>query len=303
MNNLNNTLIIAPNIEVPITFQDIKIELIIGWKPPETIKEESILVYPIPILVDYNGRFELIQPQSTWATDIANKSFNKIKALVIEGEGNSKAINLLKNIHTNRPHFHRKEIKDQLINNKTLKIHIEEAYDISNPVSHLNKLLGCNLYCSRRINRFIANKKVSLCQKNVSTSINDTKMMDNEDQSIPKEEVSALPNDDKVINIVELSIPKEETSTSPTDVKMVDTIHQPTHEENLATPSSEKITIKDWNKFAGRTKGVWQFQTIVQKAGLDNAKVLDLINERLSQHEGNMVRVWELIYQKLGKKS
>jgi len=281
MNNLNNTLTIAPNIEVPITFQDVKIELIIGWKPPETIKEESILVYPIPILVDYNGRFELIQPPSTWATDIANKSFNQIKALVIEGEGNSKAINLLKNVHTNRPHFHRKEIKDQLLNNKTLKTHIEEAYNISNPVSHLNKLLDCELYCSRQISRFTAYKKSSLTQKEVSTS----------------------PINDGVINTVEQPIPNKEVPTSTTVGEMVSTISQPMQEEKPATPSSEKITIKDWNTFAGRTKGVWQFQTIVQKAGLDNAKVLDLINERLSQHKGNMDKVWEIIHQKLGKRS
>ncbi|MDQ7058621.1 MAG: hypothetical protein Q9N62_09325 [Ghiorsea sp.] len=276
MNNLNNTLIIAPNIEIPITFQDVKIELIIGWEPPETIKEESILVYPIPILVDYDGTFELIQPQSIWSADIANKSFNKLQALVINGHENIKEISLLKSIHTNRAHFNRKQIKDQLLNNKALKQRINEAYNIKNPTTEMNNLLGCDLYCSRQINRFsksTESKSNNLTQKKVSVSTSDNRMLDDVNQSILEEEVSASPINDSI------------------------------REEKPATPSFKKITIKDWNSFAEETNGVWKLHTIVEKSGGKVKHIIEFINQRLSENDGDLTKVWEIVSNKLGKKS
>ena len=265
MNNLNNTITIAPNIEVPITFQDVKIELIIGWKPPETIKEESILVYPIPILVDYDGTYELIQPQSTWSADIGETNVSHIYAIVINGADNVQAINLLRHIHTNRTNRSRQDIVKQFVNDIVLKQYINEGYGIKEPINHVNDLLGHEIYSSRQLSRLANSKK---------------------DKSDITKQPTTIDN----------------SSAAKNEIKGVEKNQHQKEEPPLLSKAKVKKYRKRWNQFSSSKKGVKQFDQIISKFPTDQQpKVKSRIIKLMDEHTINLDQAWVKINQGLRK--
>lgn len=265
MNNVTSILVVAPNLEIPITFQEVPTKNIIGWVPCETTENSSVLVCPVPLLIDYDGIFELIQPQSTWSADIADANLSHLHAIVINGADNTKAINLLRYIHTNRTNQSRQEIVKQFVNDNVLKQHIIEGYGIKKPITHVNQLLGHEIYSSRQLCRFASAKKDKCDVTKQSTAIDKSCAVKNESKGIEKHQYQ-----------------KEEPP--------------------LLTKAKVKKYRKQWNQFRSSKKGIKQFDQIISKFPTEQqSKVKSRVIKLMDEHPINLDQAWVKINQGLRK--